>query len=178
MATRREWMIYSSLAAFGAAGGAVARGGAARAAMAHPVTADANSSVPTLDAPDASAEAPAPWWAFAPLAAGSALAGGWHLDGLSPVRAGYTTLTLRHDSGNTAVVRVHRREGAPNGIAQSEHLDFLLMNDAQGNAATSEDLGRVILGLAQVVRQNEASVDHDVLAALSAHDEAAAMATA
>ncbi len=120
-------------------------------------------------------EGPAPWDAFAPLGPGSRLGGGWTLESLSPVKDGRAKLILRGPEDTLAEVHVHRRQGPARGVASSRHLDFLLMNGAQGSAATHEQLGRVLLGLAEHVRRGERAVASPVLAQLRSHREASAL---
>jgi hypothetical protein len=47
-------------------------------------------------------------------------------------------------------------------LAHSELFDLVLMDGGQGDRATAEDLGRVLLGLAERVRRNELRLDGDL----------------
>lgn len=164
MATRREWLVYTGLTGLAAATGTLARSAAA------PIQGAAEGA----DAPPASAspEAPPPWWALAPLREGSALAAGWSLASLSPVREGRAVLELAHEDGARAEVHLRRRgshEAA--GLAQSERFDFFLMNGSRGDDETREILGRLILGLALHVRRNELDAPEELMASFTAHRE-------
>ncbi len=164
MATRREWLVYTGLTGLAAATGTLARSAAA------PI----QGAIEGADAPPghATPEAPPPWWALAPLREGSALAAGWSLASLSPVREGRAVLELAHEDGARAEVHMRRRgsrEAA--GLAQSERFDFFLMNGSRGDEETREVLGRLILGLALHVRRNELDAPEELMASFTAHRE-------
>lgn len=120
------------------------------------------------------ADAEAPWWALRPLHPGAKLAGGWRVQSLSPVVAGGCVLELAHRTGSTRGVRMHAKGATDRGIAQSRHFDFFIINGAQGGESTPESLGRVVLGLAALVRRNESlAADRQTLAVLREHVEPA-----
>lgn len=177
MATRREWLVYTGLTGLAAATGTLARSaaapiqGAIEGADAPPGHAAAEPD-PDVSPGDATPEAPPPWWALSPLREGSALAAGWSLASLSPVREGRAVLELAHEDGARAEVHMRRRgsrEAA--GLAQSERFDFFLMNGSRGDEETREVLGRLILGLALHVRRNELDAPEELMASFTAHRE-------
>ena len=49
-------------------------------------------------------------------------------------------MVLRHEQHGIARVTIRRNGGAPLGVAHTEHLDFMLMNDGRG--AVSNRIGR------------------------------------
>jgi hypothetical protein len=122
-----------------------------------------------LDAVDGSARAafqlpagPAPWWLLAPVGLGSPLAFGWYVADLSAVRDGAAVLTLGHSSGRKARVHLCAHNGRPQGLASSRLVDLVLMDGGSGSFRTDERLGRVILGLAKRMRQNETAPNGDL----------------
>ena len=98
---------------------------------------------------------PAPWHLFAPLEAGSELALGWKIKDLSPVELGGTVMTLKHKRGYETKVHFCKKSEVPKGITHTSHFDVFLMNGGDGDTASEEELGRVVLTLGEVVRQNE-----------------------
>jgi len=143
-------------------------GGAATAALPSAAVA-AVSEVTGLQL----ADAPAPWFLFAPLGAGTSLAYGWYVDTLSDIRGGAANLVLRHRNGERASVAICARDGAPKGVAHTDLLDLMLMDGRAGSGKTNEALGRVILGVAELIRRNESASDADLrpLARMLTHDE-------
>jgi hypothetical protein len=91
---------------------------------------------------------------LAPLAIGDEVGLGFRLEDVTGVRAGAAVLTLRA-GGRFFRVHVCCRDGAPLGLAHTERLDFLLMNDGDGNHVTDERLARVVNVLADLARKNE-----------------------
>lgn len=91
---------------------------------------------------------------LAPLCIGDEVGLGFRLEDVTGVQAGASVLTLRRGS---QFFRVHLclRDGGPRGLAHTEALDFLLMNDGDGNHLTEERLARVVNVLASLVRKNE-----------------------
>ena len=91
---------------------------------------------------------------LAPLRIGSEVGLGWRLVALSGVEAGAAVLTLRR---GTRFARLHvcRLDGRPRGMAHSDNLDFLLMNDGNGANPTDEGLARVVNVLSELVTKNE-----------------------
>ena len=98
---------------------------------------------------------PAPWHLFAPLEAGSELALGWKIKDLSPVQLGGAVMTLEHKRGYETKVHFCKKSEEPKGITHTSHFDVFLMNGGDGDTASEEELGRVVLTLGAVVRQNE-----------------------
>ncbi|MBX3128457.1 MAG: hypothetical protein KF718_17165 [Polyangiaceae bacterium] len=95
---------------------------------------------------------------LAPLELGQVVGLGWRLAELTDVVKGGAVLTLYHDeSAREARVHVCRKGEVARGAAQSETLDFLLMNDGDGSRPTDESLGRVLRVIALVARGNEGS---------------------
>lgn len=115
----------------------------------------------------------APWWLLRPLARGSHLGLGWVLAHLSAVDRGAIVLTLQHREGGVARVHICRHEGRPKGLAHTELLDLVLMDGGRGDRPTDEGLGRVLLGLAAHIRENELADGGDlsVLARLQCHED-------
>lgn len=96
-----------------------------------------------------------PWWLVEPLAAGASIAFGWHIESFGAMRQGAMVATLRREL-QSVEVHLCARQGAARGIAHTGHFDMILMNGAEGNAPTREDLGRVVKTLATLVRKAEA----------------------
>lgn len=109
--------------------------------------------------PASSPTAPAPWQLFAPLGRGSDVGLGWRLSELSDVEHGAAVLTLVHASGDRARVHLCAIGKRPRGVAQSDHVDLMLMNQGDGKQQTLEPIGRVIKTLAGVIRTNERRAD-------------------
>jgi len=117
-----------------------------------------------------------PWELLRPYGEGAALGLGWQIESLSPVRQGAATLVLRHGEHGTARVALRRNSGAPLGVAYTDQLDFLLMNGGGGREQTDESIGRVLVGLAQKLRERggEQPRGDTAAAALLPHAEASA----
>lgn len=190
MVTRREWLVYTGATGLAAATGALSLSDPRASVPAStPASADLASTpvaggaapctpdrgLSPLAPPLATTpEAPPPWWAFAPFREGSALAAGWSLASLSPVREGRAVLVLEHEEGSRAEIHVRRHEPSYErpegvGIAQSQRFDFILMNGSRGDRDTREILGRVIVALAIHVRRNELSAPEEAMASFTAH---------
>lgn len=103
--------------------------------------------------------APAPWQLLAPLGRGSDVGLGWRLSHLSDIERGAAVLTLAHESGEEARVHLCAIGKRPRGVAQSDHVDLMLMNRGDGKQQTLEPIGRVLKTLANVIRANERSAD-------------------
>ena len=115
---------------------------------------------------------PAPWNLLSPLGAGASLALGWTLQDLSPISGGAAVMTLSKDDG--AEVRVHmcRNTGDARGQAHTKRFDLIVMNGGDGRTKTEESLGRVVMGLADVIRANESgSAATRVVAQMQSHEE-------
>jgi ferredoxin len=123
--------------------------------------------------PRTAASAEPPWPLLAPFSEGAALGLGWVLESLSPVRSGAATMVLRHDQYGSARVAIRRNDGAPLGVAHTEHLDFMLMNGGSGSTMTEQSIGRVLIGLASRLHNDGESRD-ELLAILMPHAEARA----
>ena len=82
---------------------------------------------------------------------------GWQLISLSSVQNGAAVLKLRKVGLKVEEADVHIcvYDGQPSGIAQTTLFDLLLMDGRNGNDPTPEQLGRVVLGIAQRIRRNE-----------------------
>jgi hypothetical protein len=118
----------------------------AAASVVGPLTAEAASARPRSR--DGSKDE-APWALLSPLGAGSALGLGWSVADLEPIRRGAAVLVLAGPSGAEARVHLCRRDGRPQGVAWTRDLDLLLMNGGDGDDATDEALGRVLISLAR-----------------------------
>ena len=94
------------------------------------------------------------WPLLSPLQPGDSVGLGWRVQELSVVESGAAVLTL---TSGVRTERVHlcRRELASHGLAHSEHLDLLLMNNGDGAVPTDEHLARVLNVLAELIRRNE-----------------------
>ncbi|MCB9778818.1 MAG: hypothetical protein H6742_09665 [Alphaproteobacteria bacterium] len=152
-----------------AAGLAVSAAASARASAA-PLAAEPGA--PEGQTPDAVAGT-GPWWLLAPLKRGSHLGGGWFLAHLGAVRDGASVITLQHAEHGVARAHLCMRDGQPRGLAHTAMLDLVLMDGGQGDKATEESLGRVLLGLARVVADNELHADGDLreLARMQPHEQ-------
>ncbi len=116
---------------------------------------------------------PAPWWLLHPIGMGTPLKFGWYVAGLSGVERGASVLTLAHASGRKATVHICAHRGAPQGLAHTRLVDLVLMDGGSGSFRTDEQLGRVVLGVAERIRRNEAEVPGDLapIARMMTHEE-------
>ncbi len=114
-----------------------------------------------------------PWWLLAPLTRGDHLGQGWFVAHLGAVERGASVLTLQHKQGQVARVHLCHHQGNPKGLAHTELLDMILMDGGQGDKPTDESLGRVLMGLARVVKVNELDAKGDLrdLARMQPHAE-------
>jgi hypothetical protein len=94
------------------------------------------------------------WPLLGPLHAGDSVGLGWRVTELSVVTGGAAVLTLASANGD-ARLHICRREAITHGLAQSEHLDLVLMNRGDGQVKTDESLARVVNVLAELIRRNE-----------------------
>jgi hypothetical protein len=108
--------------------------------------------MPPVTAPASPTLQSGPWELIAPYRAGAPLALGWRVADLSAVERGAVTLRLRHDGGAEAGVALCRNGGQPRGVAHTEQLDLILINGGHGDSPTDEDLGRVLVSLAELLR--------------------------
>jgi anaerobic selenocysteine-containing dehydrogenase len=149
---------------------AAAAGGAAATAVDASVT--EKTPARSLAARPA-ATGPAPWTLLRPLQLGDLLGGTWRLASVGGVVAGAVVIELHDLEGQQARVHVCARKGAAAGLASTPRLDVVLMNGGDGQTASAEYLGRVVLGLAALMEQNEARAfeAHPELADLLTHAE-------
>ena len=129
----------------GAAALAAATGGAATAAVGPSMEAFAH--------PGQTADSP--WWIIAPLRAGNRVGKGWYIGELSEVREGAAVMQLVNRDGRAVDVHVCARAGRGQGLAQTALFDLVTMDGRDGDVATPEDMGRVVMSLARRIRQNE-----------------------
>lgn len=144
-----------------AIGGAIAATGASSVAEAAPVQ--------PFFAPGGAA----PWWLLAPLTAGSRLAGGWSVVGLSQVRKGASVLLLEHAEFGEMEVHLCAHDGSPRGVTHSALVDLIVMDGGCGDRATNESLGRALKDIASRIRLNEVRGEADLkpLSRMLPHDE-------
>ena len=166
--------FVGKLAAGAAAAGAVATIGGRAEARTAGATDAATGTAPRAAAAVAEtaaplAEAPAPWELLRPLSAGAALAHGWTVTEVSPVRAGASVVTLRHAQGATRRVHLCRKGAVPAGLVHTERYDLVVMNGGAGDLPTEEGLAQAVAALAHAVAANEATQAEPV--ALLAHAE-------
>lgn len=116
---------------------------------------------------------PAPWWLLHPIGMGTPLKFGWYVAGLSSVERGAAVLTLAHASGRRATVHLCAHNGSPQGLTHTKLVDLVLMDGGSGSFRTDEKLGRVVLGLAERIRRNEATQAGDLspLARMMTHED-------
>ena len=117
--------------------------------------------------------AAAPWWLLAPLTTSTAVGKGWYIRTLGEITEGASILTLEHCDGDSKNVHICVHDGEPKGLAHTEFLDLILMDGGRGDKPTNENLGRVLLGIANRIRQNElvAQAEFGELARLQTHQE-------
>jgi hypothetical protein len=115
----------------------------------------------------------APWWLISPLAVGSSLAFGWYVDGLSDVVRGASVLTLKHSTGKSVGLHLCGYRSSPRGVAYTGLIDIVMMDGSFGDAQTEERVGRIILGIAKMIANNELNPNGDLypLAEMITHDE-------
>ncbi len=116
---------------------------------------------------------PVPQALIQPLQTGDDLGGTWKLATLHPILAGAVVIELHDLEGQSARIHVCARKGEALGLASTPRLDLMLMNGGNGTTASEEYLGRVVLGLAALIEQNEVAAfeAHPELAKLMSHDE-------
>jgi hypothetical protein len=114
---------------------------------------------------------PPPWELVSPLAAGSVLAYGWQLVGLSPVQHGSCVATLQNARGRSHRVHLCRNDGTPQGIVYTRRVDLVVMNEGHGDLPTEERLAQAVAELAHAVAANEAKAPDRVFADLLPHSE-------
>ncbi len=180
MLSRRELM---GKGAAGAAATALALG--AVTAVAAPSrradrTAPSEPSIPALDgdgpvspppADVAAISSPPPWGLVSPLAAGAALAHGWRLADLGPVKDGSCVVTLQNASGRARRVHLCRNDGTPRGLVYTRRVDLVVMNEGYGDLPTEETLAQAVAALAHVVATNEGTTPGRLFTDLLPHAE-------
>jgi len=152
-------------------------GAAAVPAAATSSAALAATVAPSLDAFAGGTEFGSPWWIVAPLQAGSGIGKGWSISALSGVQDGAAVLTLAHRDGRRVNLHICARSGRGSGLAQTVLFDLVTMDGRDGEDATPEDMGRVVLSLARRIRQNEVKVAGDLrpFVHLMSHDDRVAL---
>jgi hypothetical protein len=115
--------------------------------------------------------APPPWGLVSPLAAGAELAHGWRLAELGPVRDGSCVVTLQNARGRARRVHLCRNDGTPRGIVYTRRVDFVVMNEGQGDLPTEEPLAQAVAALAHVIAANEGTVPAGLFTDLLPHAE-------
>lgn len=151
----------------------------ATAAAAATTTAVDNADAKLVGTPIATADGASedqgvvPWSLVAPLQVGDLLGGTWRLASVGTIIHGAVVLELHDLETQRARIHVCAREGASEGLASTGRLDLILMNGGNGKTASDEYLGRVVLGLAALIEQNEdrAFKAHPELAGLMTHEE-------
>ena len=126
---------------------------------------------PAAPAEVATISAPPPWALVSPLAAGSALAHGWRLAELGPVRAGSCVATLENPRGRTRRIHLCRNAGTPQGLVFTRRVDLVVMNDGQGDLPTEESLAQAVAKLAHVIAANERAMPDRLFTDLQPHAE-------
>ncbi len=110
--------------------------------------------------PDHFSRASGVWALVSPYGKGAHLGFGWFLGGLS-FDKGAAVLHLLTETGQRAHAALCYHRGQPRGMASTDYLDLVLMDGGQGDKRTDEELGRVLMRLAEVVRDNEGAVLND-----------------
>jgi hypothetical protein len=173
MLSRRELIGKAAVGATAALAVSTARTGVASARTTRAATdgpADAPNQRTAEPADAAASAAPPPWDLVSPLVAGSAVAHGWRLGDLSPVKDGSCVVTLQSERGRSHRVHLCRNDGAPQGIVYTRRVDLVVMNEGHGELPTEERLAQAVAELAHVVAANEAKTD-GILAGLLPHAE-------
>jgi hypothetical protein len=104
-----------------------------------------------------------------PLAAGSALAHGWRLAELGPVKDGSCVATLQNGRGRSRRVHLCRNAGTPQGIVYTRRVDLVVMNEGAGDLPTEETLAQAVAELAHVVAANEGTAPDRLFTDLLPH---------
>lgn len=161
---RRSFLTSMGAAAVAAPllGGSIARAGEAPAPA--PSADDRPRALDLNMLGDGAPAAPAAL--VAPLVPGVELAFGWVFEGAWGPDRGAVLVRLSRE-GIEARVHVCRNDGCPAGLASTEQLDLLLMNQTEGEAS-EEELARAVVFLASVLGKNGADV---VPAGLLSHEE-------
>jgi hypothetical protein len=184
MLSRRALIGKAAVGAVAAVALGASRKGVAAVRLAndHGATDDVARTAPPLPAeleaipaaPSAAAEtvtAPPPWELLRPLGAGAAVARGWRLLDLSPVRHGACVATLANARGRSYRIHICRNDGTPRGLLHTRRLDLVVMNGGRGDLPTDEGFAQAVARLARVVAKNERTAADGVLANLLPHAE-------
>jgi hypothetical protein len=168
MESRRDALKMMLVTAAGAAGGAGAT--ATKASFGESKAREALAKRDTTETAEAGAT---PWTLISPLQPGDTLGGTWKLAALGAITAGAVVVELHDLEGQQARIHICARKGEALGLASTPHLDLLLMNGGNGTTTSNEHLGRVVLGLAALIEQNEGAAfqAHPGLTKLLSHDE-------
>ena len=132
---------------------------------------DGQAPPPPAESPAIAISSPPPWELVSPLAAGSALAHGWRLAELGPVKDGSCVATLQNGRGRSRRVHLCRNAGTPQGIVYTRRVDLVVMNDGNGDLPTEEHLAQAVAELAHVVAANEATSPDRIFTDLLPHTE-------
>lgn len=103
----------------------------------------------------ATAQVPPPWELISPLAAGSVVANGWSVSGLTGVVDGSCVLTLQNERGREHRIHVCRNEGSPEGLVFTDRFDLVVMNGGRGDLPTEEGFAQAVAEVARVLAKNE-----------------------
>ena len=114
---------------------------------------------------------PPPWGLVRPLVAGAVLAHGWRLAELGPVQDGSCVVTVQNAGGRARRVHLCRNDGTPRGIIYTRRVDFVVMNEGQGDLPTEETLAQAVAALAHVVAANEGAAADRLFTELLPHAE-------
>lgn len=140
-------------------------------ATAAAVPGTASAAFEAFDGSAVLREGAAPWGLLAPIGVGTPLHFGWYVSDLSKVERGAAVLTLAHSSGRKAKVHLCAHNGRPQGVAHTALVDVVLMDGGSGSFRTDEKLGRVVLGLAEHIKVNEAHGDLSSVARMMTHQD-------
>ena len=126
---------------------------------------------PAPEAAAAVSASPPPWELLAPFGAGAAIAHGWRLADLTPVRDGSAVVTLQNARGRSHRVHLCRNDGRPHGVVFTRRVDLVVMNEGHGDLPTEESLGLAVAELAHAVAANEATLPDRFFGELLPHSE-------
>ena len=114
---------------------------------------------------------PPPWALVRPLAAGAAVAHGWRLAELGPVRDGSCVVTLQNERGRSRRIHLCRNDGRPEGLIYTRRVDLVVMNEGHGDLPTEERLAQAVAAVAHAVAANERRAPEQLFTALLPHAE-------
>jgi len=115
----------------------------------------------------------APWWILNPMKRGSQLKNGWFIQDLSGVRQGASILTVKHAQHGIVDVHLCAHDGQPKGVVYTALVDLVVMDGGNGDKATNESLGRMLMDLAKRMHRNELAEFADLrpLSHMLKHDQ-------